>query len=293
MSYQLWTSTLTGYRRRGTRMEELREMFGSAVTAGALLEPLQCCSSGWHVAQAKAELRTREFDIAGVRERRGGPLLGFIVREELPNDGHIRDHVRRIDSAHLISEGTSLGEIFSVLRETDRVLVLVGQEVYGIVTRTDLNKPAVRVYLFGLISLLEMHLAFWVRATYAESDWRDVLCVTRVEEAERVLSAQRQRNEGVDLLACLQFCDKRDLLVRSGAWREQFTLGSKTAAKQWLAHVERLRNALAHSQASLSMNHAWPGLVDLVRKTEAFLSAFDEQIEERARKLAPLAPNMW
>lgn len=50
--------------------------------------------------------------------------------------------------------------------------VLVGPNVRRIVSRADLNKPPVPVYLFGLISLLEMHLGFWIRDGYGEEGWQ-------------------------------------------------------------------------------------------------------------------------
>lgn len=42
----------------------------------------------------------------------------------------------------------------------------------GIVTFADLNKPPVRVYLFGLVSLLEVHLRFWIRTAYSDGSWK-------------------------------------------------------------------------------------------------------------------------
>jgi hypothetical protein len=46
MGFQLWTSPVTGYRRAGTRLRELRHLFEDGITARAILEPLQCCHAG-------------------------------------------------------------------------------------------------------------------------------------------------------------------------------------------------------------------------------------------------------
>ena len=42
------------------------------------------------------------------------------------------------------------------------IYVLKGGSIEGIVTRADINKPIVRIYLFGLISLCELHLNYWI-----------------------------------------------------------------------------------------------------------------------------------
>ena len=70
-----------------------------------------------------------------------------------------------------------------MLRSKDRVFVLVGPEVKGIITLADLNKPLVRVYLFGLVSLLEMHLRFWVSTSYGQDDWKHELKEDRLRTA--------------------------------------------------------------------------------------------------------------
>ncbi len=43
MGHQLWTSPLTGYRRTGTRVREIRLMFEQDVTVRSIYEPLKAC----------------------------------------------------------------------------------------------------------------------------------------------------------------------------------------------------------------------------------------------------------
>jgi hypothetical protein len=44
VGYELWTSPITGYRRRGTRLSEIRALVSAGIQARAILEPLQSCS---------------------------------------------------------------------------------------------------------------------------------------------------------------------------------------------------------------------------------------------------------
>jgi hypothetical protein len=289
MSEELWTSTLTGYRRRGTRLREMRALFGAAVTAEAILEPLQACRADADAQSSKAELRTRDFDVAGVRERRDGPLLGIVTREDL-GEGSTRAYVKEITTRLVVSEATPLGELFVGLAESEYVLVMVHRSISGIITRADLNKPPVRVYLFGLVSLLEMHLAYWVRTMYAGDAWRPHLSVSRIEKAEALLAERAARNEATHVLACLQFCDKRAILISSEEWRRDCGLTSKAEAETWLKDVETLRNTLAHSQPSIAGRAGWNPVIKLVQSIENMLERSDLLLEQRAAEGAVLGP---
>ena len=81
-------------------------------------------------------------------------------------EGCVKDHLQTIRPDDLISDSTELADLFKVLGIRPSVFVLAGSAVTGIVTRADLNKPPLRIYLFGLISLLEMHLLYWVRSEF-------------------------------------------------------------------------------------------------------------------------------
>src|SRR5690606_29044313 len=128
---------------------------------------------------------------------------------------------------------------------------LVGSEASGIITRADLNKPPVRVYLFGLISLLEMHMAHWIRVEYGNESWRDRLTAARLESAVMLQEERKKRNEEIDLVECLQFCDKRDLVIAHDDLRRRLGLGAKSEGRRLLKRAERLRDLLAHSQRDL------------------------------------------
>jgi hypothetical protein len=78
----------------------------------------------------------------------------------------VREHVLPLNAEVLVSNATPLRDLLTSLCDREGIFVLVGSAVSGIVTRADLNKPAARIYMFGLISLLEMHLKIWIRHEY-------------------------------------------------------------------------------------------------------------------------------
>ena len=83
MGYQLWVSPVTGYRRKGTRFSALKKIFIDNVTAKNIYEPLLCCPADSRAEHAKDALKTREFDVAGVKETEGGEVIGYVITDEL------------------------------------------------------------------------------------------------------------------------------------------------------------------------------------------------------------------
>ena len=91
--------------------------------------------------------------------------------------------------------------------------MLIGSSVRGIVTRSDLNKPPVRIYLFGLISLLEMHMQYWIIKTYGTESWELTLKEKRLTDAKKLQEDRHHRDDAIKLIDCLEFCDKAYLLI--------------------------------------------------------------------------------
>ena len=142
MADQLWVSPITGYRRRGTRLSELRDLLGAGITAHAILEPLRSCREDADSLEMRSLLELRDFDVAGVCNPQGA-VIGHVSRVDLV-DGFVRDHTQAIKTDVLLSNGTPLPEVLSTLKRIPFAFVLIGAQVRGIVARTDINKPPVR-----------------------------------------------------------------------------------------------------------------------------------------------------
>jgi CBS domain-containing protein len=292
MGYELWTSPITGYRRRGTRLSELRSLTEAGITAHAILEPLKSCPADAPASEAAQILRQRDFDVAGIRESPDGEVIAWVTTDDL-KDGLVRDHERPLTANDLISDATPLSAVLSTLKTRRFTFVLIGPEVRGIVTRADLNKPPVRIYLFSIVSLLEMHLAFWVKDEYRES-WQATLSKRRLHKAREIQKERRKRNQDQTLLECLQFCDKRDLVTSSTQLRTKLSMGDKTAATQSLRRIESLRNELAHSQQDLANGSSWEDVISLVEWIERVVDRSDAEVEQRAARSAEgYADGLW
>nr|WP_199038787.1 hypothetical protein [Dyella sp. ASV24] len=228
-----------------------------------------------------AILLRREFDIAGVRNEPHGPVIGWVRQQDLTT-GQVSDHVRIIADEDAIDATTPLRELFDLFKERAFVLIRVDGSLNAILTRADLNKPMVRVYLFGLISLLEIHMGFWVAKAYPGDAWMALLTESRLQAAEALRAEREAAGQGLDLLQCLQFCDKQKLLIAHDETRGALQLDSKSAAKSFLGSVEGLRNSLAHSQYDLTAGGSWIALIELVDCVQATIAVSDEMVEHHA-----------
>lgn len=281
MGYELWTSPVTGYRRHGTRLSDFNQALGDRLTARDICEPLQSCPADASSSEMAIILRRREFDVAGVRNQHRGTVVGWVKQEDL-TQGQVSDHLRAIRDVDVIDANTPLRRLFAEFKGWPFVFVRVDAHLSGILTRADLNKPMVRVYLFGLISLLEIHMGFWVAKAYPDDSWTASLSENRLRVAETLRQERANAGQNLSLFQCLQFCDKQKLLIAHDETRVTLQLGTKRSAKVFLSNVEGLRNSLAHSQYDLTAGGSWEALIELVERMEAAIAVSDELVEQHA-----------
>lgn len=282
MGYELWVSPLTGYRRKGTKFTALKQIFVDNVTAKYIYEPLLSCPANSTSILAKSELRRRDFDVAGVKEFKNGEVIGFVVADEIGDDD-FKTYIKKIEHGLLISDSTPLAELFSILSKKDFVFVVYGNNISGIITRADINKPPVRVYIFGIISLLEMHLNLWINHFYPSESWFDKIPPDRIIKAKSLYEQRKGNNQELTLLECLQLCDKRNLLKDADGFIVFFNF-TKNKFVTLIELMEKIRNEIAHSQNSIISNINWDEFIETIAAMETFLISSDEEIERRANE---------
>ena len=283
MGHELWTSPTTGYRRHGTKLENFNSVLGNRILVEDICEPLRSCPAQAEAVPMAETLRNLDFEIAGVREAEGSPILGLVRGVSLTH-GKVENHVETIAADATVKANLPVSSLLSVMREHSHVFVEVDGAIACILTRADLNKPMVRVYLFGLISLLEIHMGFWIAHAYPENTWEGNLKESRILSARNVQHERKKSGQDLDLKQCLQFCDKRELIVQSNDLRGQLKLGSKNSSSRFLAAVEDLRNTLAQSQYDLTAKGSWEAVITLTADIQMTVSVSDGLVEDHSLK---------
>ena len=259
-------AALLGRRGEASR-RRLRRVFLGAFEALDVAEPLCSFDADRPAAEVRAVLEARSFDRVGVRV--GGHVQGYAELADL-GGGPLGDHLRPFTPADLVEDDASLQEVIGSLAVNDRCFVTVLGEAAAIVTRQDLEKPPVRMFLFGLITVLELLLTRAVEQHWPEEGWRAEVAPGRLAKAEALRAERERRGHVVGLLDCLQFSDKGQLALGIPEVEARFAMGqSRKASLRALKELEELRNHLAHSQAIVPTG--WERIAAFTRRVDRLL----------------------
>ena len=186
---------------------------------------------------------------------------GYIEKSKL-TAGRCRDYITVFHPFQLIADSTPLSDILPIMRQNHWIFVLDKNRVTSIVTRADLQKAPVRLFMFGLITLLEMNMQRIIESFYRRDSWQGFLSPGRLQIAHDLLIERQKRNEAIGLVDCLHFCDKGMLIIRSEEIRKKLGIKSNEKGRQLLKAAEGLRNKLAHAR-DIVAGSTWEEIIDL------------------------------
>lgn len=255
-----------------TSFKELYRLFSNHILARELAEPLFSLDAGVDADHARTLMEKKGFDLAGIRE--DGEIIGFVLKDTLQS-GNARTYLKYVDEAAMIDESDSMVEVFRQLELSPWIFVRFLGKPIGIITRADLQKAPSRMWLFGLISLLEMQMTKSIQV-YQEVDdwWIDSLTEGRLEKAKVIYEDLCKRNEETSLLECTQLTDKFTIIGKSSHLLS--ATGFESEKKRWEKFgkkITELRDTLAHS-AKLQTS-SWGERLPLVAKLESVIQALE------------------
>lgn len=250
---------------------DLHQLFDRSVSVRHLAEPFVSFDAQRLAPEVRAFMDAKDFDIVGVRYN--GAVIGYVERATL-KEGTLEQYRIPFDRQLILEEWRPILEALQLLAESSHVFVVAMGEVAGIITKGDLQKAPMRMWLFGVLSLLEMQFLRLIRAAYPHDSWKSLISPCRIEKARQLLKDRQRRNEAIDLADCLQFSNKRTILVKSDCLCHVLGWTSKGVAKDLFEELEDLRDELAHAQDIITGR--WPKLVELVKTAEKLLAACEE-----------------
>lgn len=228
--------------------DRLGRLFLRAFSVMDIADPLASFDAVAPAAEVRAFLEARQQSLVGVRE--GGLVAGFAEREDLLG-GTLADHVRRFGPDDLVPSTASLAETIRSLDANGRCFVSVLGRVGAIVTFRDLERPPVRMWLFGMITIFEMFLTARIRERLPDESWTRHVSPARLEKARALARERGRRGRDADLLECLQLADKATVLVKAPGVAPELPFPSRRQAEEGFQRIQALRNALAHTQREI------------------------------------------
>lgn len=238
--------------------DAVRRIFTETFKARDVAEPLASFDADADADAVRAFMAARDFDIVGVRD--GGLVVGFVERSALQG-GVCGQWLRALDQAAVVDDTISLVAVVTHLNGAPFAFVRALGGVSGIVTTADLQKPPVRMWLFGIVTLIEMRCAELIERHLPNDAWKEYVSAGRLEKAQALLDERSRRNQALRLLDCLQFSDKGQIIARCERIREFTAFPSRSRAEEATKRLEQLRNNLAHAQDVLATD--WDTIVRL------------------------------
>ena len=246
----------------------MKRLFTEGFTAADIAEKLVFFDSKRNADRVRLFMKEKGLEVVGVR--RAGSVAGYVLREDL-SGGSCGDCMRRFEGSSVLDSSTSLKEVMEALDSSSYCFVSVRGHVEAVIVRVSIQKPPVRMWLFGMITIMEMFITRQVEARYPDGAWQGEISKGRLQKAQELLEERERRNQPSKLLDCLQFSDKAQILIKDPAIDLQdFGFSSRSEAKRGIREIESLRNNLAHTQDILSYN--WETIVAISRRLEKVMT---------------------
>src|SRR5262249_3211717 len=147
----------------------------------------------------------RDFDVVGIRSE--GQVAGYVERGSLVN-GACGQYQQPVEKAPVLDDSVPLLTVLLELIHAPFLFVTVLGRVGGIITPAALQKAPVRMWLFGMVTLIEMRCTDLMERYCPGEAWKKYLSEGRSQKAQALLEERSRRNQTLQLFDCLQFADK-------------------------------------------------------------------------------------
>jgi len=236
--------------------------FARTFAARDIAEPLRSFDADRPAGELCERMRALGIGVAGLR--RDGTVTGFVRLQELEREPS--GSSRSLGSDQLVPEDASLSDVIWVLTRHEHCFVSALGSVVGVITRAEIQKPIVRMWLFGMITLVEAELTTRLRDAFPGERWTVLVPAARLERARQLQEERARRDQACELLDCLQLGDKAQALLQDPRQLEAFGFSSRKAARKVVKELESLRNNLAHAQDIVTYD--WPQIARMARNLQ-------------------------
>lgn len=250
------------------RQQRTVSIFMRAFTALDVAEPLRSFDGNLDAAELVHAIRHLGVSLAGVRKH--GKVVGYLLADGV-EEGLASDGMRLFRKDQVLDADARLADVILVLTRHDHCFVRVLGEVAGVIQRMDMQKPLVRMWLFGLITSTEMMLRERAHLRWPDDSWSSRISPARFDKARSLRDERQRRGQDCQLIDCLQLGDLAQLLLNDADELAAFGFKSKAAAKRTIKEFESLRNNLAHAQDIITYDWA-----QIARMTQRIAGSVEE-----------------
>jgi len=220
------------------------QLFLRGITARDIAEPLVSFDDTTPVSFIRAAMDASQLAVVGIR--RAGLVAGWLNRDDLAN-GQVMT-ARQFEPLSVIPETAPLHEAVQALAGFPHLFICSLGQIGGHISRRDVQKPAMRMWLFGLVTISELRVTQAIDELCPQESWRQYLSEGRLQKAADFQKQRGLRGQHHSLLDCLQFADKGQIVARDERLRERTRFSSKRDVELFVSSLQTLRDNLAHAQ---------------------------------------------
>lgn len=251
----------------GRSYAQLLHIADAAITAADLIgdQELFTLPGDTPAAEASARLQQLGFTRAPLKDV---PIREFVAADDLTEAGTVADARQPIDESLCVEETRPLSEALDRLRDHPIVFVRHRQHVTGVLTRADLEQPAVSLVVLGLIISSEKALDRLIE-TRGEGSWLNLLSIGRRRQVEERFADLQDHDADLWPVNCLNLDDRLSLASKLNLHTDLgFT--SKSELRCWKSEVGRTRDLLAHGNTLLTRYRVPADALDFLGRLRGF-----------------------
>ena len=175
---------------------------------------------------------------------------------------------RPFTASLVIDQSESFRQVISQLAHSPRLLVRSLNQVNGLIQLNDIDRPPMRMWLFGLITVMELRVNRLIEQFLPNDGWKKYLSPGRLQKAQGLSDQCHRQGEHRRLLDCLQFADKGRIIGSDENLRRLTRFQARRQVEDFAYDLQMLRNRLAHA---LALTGEWPTIVELVNNMSRIL----------------------
>lgn len=226
----------------GEQLGILLQMAETSLRVTELAEThLKWASSAWTARETRIWMDEQGFDAAPVDDPQ--PRRVVVADSLEPSSQPVVLQARPLDATLLVSSDLSLADGIMRLKEQQFYFVLQRDRVLGIVTRADLQRPAVSMIIFSLILASEAAIREIVSKSLPS--WFDRLSPSAKMKVEEVFKVRVKTDTQVAKIDCLMIHDLLSLMPKCPGVIQRLGF-SGNQFKHWKKQLRELRDMLAH-----------------------------------------------
>jgi len=253
----------TGHREFAARNRRALRIFMRAFSAQDIAEPLRSFDAEFEAGRIADYLNARPRNVAGLRE--SGKVMGFVRQQDL-GDAAAQEYLRAFKKGQVVEGEATLADVVLVLTRHDYCFVRVLDDIVGVISRGEMQKPVVRMWLFGFITTIEMALRERISLRWLDGGWEKLMTPSRLQKAVALRDERVRRGQECELLDCVQLSDVARIVLGVPEERAAYGFDTAGAAKRTIKEMESLRNNLAHAQDIVT--HDWAQIARMARNME-------------------------